>query len=100
MPGPRTDSFATFSFVAGILSVVVCLCWPFFVVPVAGIVFGILSLNRIGKQPDRYAGRGLALAGIVLGALCLVMMAIALVVFATADYVEPSDWNDSSGRYY
>ena len=86
------------SFVIGILSVL-CPCWPFFVFPVVGVVFGIIGLNRMGKEPDRYSGKGLAVAGIVLGALSIVMMIIFLI-FTSFGSVEPPSWDDSSGLYY
>ncbi len=82
----------------GILSVL-CPCWPFFIFPTIGIVFGIIGLNRMGKQPDTFSGKGLAIAGIVLGGLSIVMM-IVLLIFTSLGSVEPPSWNDASGPYY
>ena len=82
----------------GILSVL-CPCWPFFVFPTIGVVFGIIGLNRIGKQPDAFSGKSLAIAGIVLGGLSIVMM-IVLLIFTSLGSVEPPSWNDSTGLYY
>jgi hypothetical protein len=46
----------------GILGFVV----PFFPC-IAAIVFGIIALNKINSEPDKFKGRGLAIAGIILG---------------------------------
>ena len=98
MPGPRTDGFAITSFVVGILSVL-CPCWPFFIFPTIGIVFGIIGLSRMGKQPDVYSGKGLAIAGIVLGGLAIVMMVVLLILTSLGSVDSPS-WDDASGLYY
>jgi hypothetical protein len=61
----------------GILGFVV----PFFP-SIAAIVFGIVALNKINSEPDNYKGRGLAIAGIVLGALGLVfIIGLAVLMF-------------------
>ena len=53
----------------------------------------------MGKQPDTFSGKGLAIAGIVLGGLSIVMM-IVLLIFTSLGSVEPPSWNDASGPYY
>jgi hypothetical protein len=61
----------------GILGFVV----PFFPC-IAAIVFGIVALNKINSEPDTYRGRGLAIAGIVLGALGIVfIIGLAVLMF-------------------
>jgi hypothetical protein len=57
---PKTDGKAIASLVFGCLA---------FVFPAAllAIILGHLSLSDIGKSPDRMQGRGLAIAGLVLG---------------------------------
>lgn len=39
---------------------------PFFPC-IAAIIFGIISLNKINSEPDKFKGRRMAIAGIVLG---------------------------------
>jgi Domain of unknown function (DUF4190) len=42
--------------------------------PPAGIVLGIISLNRIKKNPEKYRGEGLAWASIILGVLMTILL--------------------------
>ena len=44
------------------------------------LVFGILSLKRIKSEPERLKGRGMALAGMILGAIPLVAL-VSFFVF-------------------
>ncbi|MDX6199384.1 MAG: hypothetical protein QOJ79_2535 [Actinomycetota bacterium] len=66
------DGFAVAALVLGILPVCV---------GVLGIVFGIIALIRIAGTAKR--GRGMAIAGIVCGALWIVGVAAALLIGAT-----------------
>jgi len=35
----------------------------------AAVVLGVLSMQRVKKEPGRYGGKGIAMAGIGVGAL-------------------------------
>lgn len=82
-PQPRGMSIA--SMVLGLVSIVTGFT---FVVPIVGLVLGIVGLRR---EP---AGRGMAIAGLILNGLMLVgwilvvlfFVAIAGGIFATMDY--------------
>ena len=54
-----------------------------FVGGIAGIVLGIVALNKAKTNPTQYAGKGLAIAGIVLSALSL-LLAIPGIIAAIA----------------
>jgi len=43
-----------------------------------GIIFGIISLNKISKHPEKYKGKGLAVAGIVIGGIHLLYLLLVL----------------------
>jgi len=45
---------------------------------IVGLILGIISLVKINSQPDRLSGRGLAITGIVCGALSPLLIAILL----------------------
>ena len=80
--GPaKTHPLATTSLALGISSFpVACCCWMVSpALSIAAIVFGIIALQKIRQQPDMHAGHGIAIAGIVLGAIGL---ATALGMFA------------------
>jgi hypothetical protein len=63
---PETSGKAIFSVIAGLL---------FFILPfsIVSLVFGYLSLYDIRKSAGRLSGRGMAIAGIVLGYLGVVV---------------------------
>ena len=74
LDSPKLDGIA-------ILSLVFSLA-PFSLAgPLLAVILGGISLDRINKHPDRYRGRGLALAGIIIGliGLALVIAALAAV---------------------
>lgn len=71
----KTNSLAIAALVCGI-------CGFIYVVPgILGIIFGVVSVRQIKR--DRSEGRGMAIAGIVTGAVWLVLYsALFLIVFA------------------
>ena len=46
---------------------------------IAAIIFGIIALRKIKSNPEKYKGSTLAIAGIVLGALSLILLGAYLV---------------------
>ncbi len=69
---------AIVSLIAGVLSIL-CHCVPVagaflgFILSVVAIVLGILELNRIKKGISSEKGRGMAIAGIILGGIGIVI---------------------------
>jgi len=72
---PETSGKAVFSLICGILFFVPIP--PFFIV---AVIFGHLSLSEIRRSAGRLTGRGLAIAGLLLGYLGVVAIG-ALIVF-------------------
>jgi uncharacterized protein DUF4190 len=70
------------SMVLGIVSLTIGWCCSFGVLtsPVA-IGLGIFSLFLIKKDPSKYTGKGMAIAGIVTGGLYLVILAAIIVLY-------------------
>lgn len=66
---PKTSGFAITSLV---LSVLGLFCCTTLILNIGGIVFGHLALNQIKKDPT-IGGRGLAIAGLIIGYLGLVL---------------------------
>lgn len=58
--GQTTHPLAIVSLVCAIVA-----CVPF--APIISIVTGFLARSAIQREPERYAGGGIALAGIILG---------------------------------
>ncbi len=68
------------SLILGIIGIFV---FGFILGPLA-IIFGIVAVSKAKKQPKVYAGRGLAIAGIVLGAIALVLSIVWFVVIGAS----------------
>jgi len=71
---PKTCPFAIVSLVVGILS----FCIPLIGSAVA-ITFGIVSLNRIKLSSGRLWGRGMAIAGIILGCVSFALIVVWII---------------------
>jgi uncharacterized protein DUF4190/host cell surface-exposed lipoprotein len=74
--GSRTNGLAVASLVLGIV-------WLCGVGSILALVFGILALNQIKRTGE--GGRGLAIAGTVLGAIGAVMLMIVIVAAAASE---------------
>lgn len=61
MPKPTVNGLAVAALVLGLC------CWCFFVPGILAVIFGFLALDRIATSEGRQKGRGMAIAGIVLG---------------------------------
>lgn len=70
---PRTNVFAIWSLVLSLLGFC-CGCTP-----IAGIVCGMIALSQI--KASRQGGRGMAIAGIVVGVVMLVVSALGLLLW-------------------
>jgi len=69
--GAKLDGLALLSLVFGLI--------PSAVTPLAAIIIGAISLNRIKRNPERYKGKGLAIGGIVLGVLAILIALLVLL---------------------
>lgn len=67
----KTDTFAILSFVFTL---------TFILIPL-GFIFGLVSLRRIKKYPERYKGKAFALIGTILSGVVLAIYLIALIAF-------------------
>jgi hypothetical protein len=70
---PSTDPFAIVSLVAACIGVFVC-----FVGPIVAIVFGHIARSRIKRTGA--GGRGLALAGLIIGYLEIVFATVGIII--------------------
>ena len=78
---PRTNPLAITGLVLGIISITIGLCCYGFPFNIAGIVCSAIALVQIKNDPQREAGHGIALAGLVLSILSLVFAAFMLVFY-------------------
>ncbi len=72
-PQKGTNGFAVASLVLGIL-------WLYFVGSILAVIFGHIAISQVGR--DGGHGKGLAIAGLVLGYIGVAILAIAVVALA------------------
>ena len=75
-PVPRTEPLAIWSLVLGILSLVCC----GFILGIPAVVCGHLALSKLQKEPQ-LQGKGLAIAGLVIGYIAIAFWLIYVVFF-------------------
>jgi hypothetical protein len=82
LPGiPPTSGLAVWSLVLGILGVALCF-GPLTGIP--ALILGIIALNRINSDPDKFGGKGLAIGGIVMGGVSFISIAFISMMAAIA----------------
>jgi hypothetical protein len=83
--GARSNGFAIAGFIIGLVScffgVFCCCIGP--MVGIVGVVFSLIGLSQINRQPDVYSGKGFAIMGLVLSILGLVFY-VAMMAFGLA----------------
>lgn len=66
---PEVNGFALASLVLGILGFI----------PLAGLIFGAIALDKIKKQPEKYKGKGIATAGVILSLAWIFILFLILI---------------------
>jgi hypothetical protein len=89
-PPAATSGLAIASLVCGILGIVSCLYLSFLGIP--AVICGHLSLSKIKNSTTPIDGRGLAIAGLVMGYICsvffIIMAVVVIFIFATGAFGE------------
>ena len=82
--GPQ-QTLAVTSLVLGLVSMTVGWCCSFGLLtgPIA-VALGIIALVQIKNNPTQYAGKGMAIGGIVTGGLYLVLMVLVFILYGMA----------------
>lgn len=70
---PRNDRQAVTSLVLGILSTTLCIGWIGAIMAIAALITGFSARNRITRSNGTLTGAGLALAGMICGAVGFVL---------------------------
>lgn len=65
----KVNGLAITSLVLGLLGII----------PLAGFIFGVISISQINNNPDKYTGKGLAIAGIILSIIWILLILIILL---------------------
>lgn len=78
-PQTRTNGFAIASMVLGIV-------WIYWIGSILALVFGYVAKNQIDTSGGMQTGRGMAIAGIVLGWVGVGILLLILVLAAAGSY--------------
>lgn len=79
-----------------VASLVLGITWIFWLGSILALIFGYMALSQIKKSQDRDRGRGLAIAGIVLGWIGIVTL-VSVVVLSAAASEDDGDGDTSTG---
>jgi len=80
--GGQSKGMAMTALILGILALPSFAC--FVVGGIAAIVLGAIAFARAGREPEVYGGRGMALAGMILGGVSFLMIPVIGIVAAIA----------------
>ncbi len=80
MPPGQNQVLPTVSLVLGVLGLLLFCCWGGIPLGVAAAITGYLGYQNANTDPQQYGGRGLAIAGMILGAISLLFGVLILIV--------------------
>ena len=75
------QTLPTVSIALGVLSVGLLCCFGSFPFGLAALITGYLGLRNNSRDPSQFGGRGLAIAGLILGGISLITSFIFLVLW-------------------
>lgn len=75
--GGQSQGLAIGSLVCGILS---CVCCFSFITGPAALIMGFMAKKKADEDPANFGGRGLALGGMITGALGLVLFVVLVII--------------------
>ena len=67
--------------------------WIYWVGSVLAVIFGHVALNQLNRPDNRQGGRGMAIAGLVLGYIGIAVLAYFVLVLFIA--VWSADWSEA-----
>jgi hypothetical protein len=75
VPARKTNGFAVASLVLGLV-------WIYGLGSLLALIFGLVALSQTRSSEEREGGRGMAIAGVVLGIVGLVFLILVIVVYS------------------
>lgn len=79
----RTNGFAVTGLILGIFSLLTACCCSGLPFNVLGLIFSVIGLSQINRQPDVYSGKGIAIAGLIVSIVSL-LLGIGLMILSVA----------------
>jgi hypothetical protein len=92
--GPKNEPLAVASLIAGIVGIPLLCCWILgFPISIAALVTGFLARRRISESNGALTGDGMALAGLILGAVGVVLSIVLIVLWVVLGAVDFATYN-------
>lgn len=76
--GGQSQGLAIGSLVCGILSCICC--FASIILGPAGLIMGFIAKKKAEEDPANYGGRGLALGGMITGAVGIVLFVVLIIL--------------------
>jgi hypothetical protein len=86
MPRSLNQTLPTVSLVLGVFSLVFTCCYGGILLGIPAAIIGFIGMRNADKDPAQYGGRGLAIAGMVLGVTTFVL-SLLMLIFGIASSV-------------
>jgi hypothetical protein len=81
MGGQPSNGLAIGALVVGILSIPgACCCYSSVPLGIAAIIMGVVAMNKAKLSPSTHGGRGMAMAGLICGAVGLAFTILVLAL--------------------
>jgi hypothetical protein len=80
-PGATDKNLALVSMILGIVSIMFTCCYLGVITGPVAVGLGLYALTQIKKNPNKYGGKGMAIAGIVTGGLSFVFVALIFLIY-------------------
>jgi hypothetical protein len=77
----QNQTLPTISLITGIIGFLTICCWGAVPFGIVAIITGYLGYTNSNSNPNQYGGKGLAIAGMILGAVELMIM-VLIVLFS------------------
>jgi hypothetical protein len=80
----RDQTMPTIAMILGILSLALVCCFGGIWLGLPAAILGFLGLRNIDRDPNRYSGRGMAIAGMVLGVVSFLSSLVWVIITAVS----------------
>ena len=89
LPRSLDQTLPTISLVLGVFSLVLSCCYGGILLGIPAAIVGFLGMRNADRDPSRYGGRGLAIAGMLLGIITFVISLLLLVLGVAGNVLQP-----------
>lgn len=79
---PRDQTLPTIAMILGLLSIAMVCCFGGFYLGIPAAIIGYLGMRNADNDPQRYGGRGMAIAGLVIGIITFLFSLIHIILSA------------------